>query len=79
MTDSDSRALAAHTRFAVGYNGRVAVEAETKLIVEQEATNQVVDMGLLQATAEPARSIREVETIDVVADKGHFRTEDMRS
>jgi transposase len=40
-------------------------------------TNQVVDMGLLQATAEPARQILEVERIDVVADKGYFRTEDI--
>jgi Transposase DDE domain len=40
-------------------------------------TNQVVDMGLLQATAEPARAILEVEKIDVVVDKGYFRTEDI--
>ena len=30
-------------------------------------------MGLLQATAEPAREILEVEKIDVVADKGYFK------
>ena len=36
-----------------------------------------VDMGLLQRTAEPARDILEVEKIDVVADKGYFRTEDI--
>jgi len=40
-------------------------------------TNQVVDMGLLQASAEPAREILEVEKIDVVADKGYFKTEDI--
>ncbi len=77
LTDPDSRAMAAHTRVAVGYNIQVAVDAKHKLIVEQEVTNQVVDMGLLQATAEPAREILEVETIDVVADKGYFKTEDI--
>ena len=77
LTDPDSRAMAAHTRVAVGYNVQVAVDAKHKLIVEQEVTNQVVDMGLLQATAEPAREILEVERIDVVADKGYFRTEDI--
>ena len=51
LTDPDSRAMAAHTRVAVGYNVQVAVDAKNKLIVEQEVTNQVVDMGLLQATA----------------------------
>jgi hypothetical protein len=34
-------------------------------------------MGLLQATAEPARQILDVERIDVVADAGYFRTEDI--
>lgn len=77
LTDPDSRAMAAHTRVAVGYNVQVAVDAKHKLIVEQEVTNQVVDMGLLQATAEPAREILDVERIDVVADKGYFRTEDI--
>jgi hypothetical protein len=33
----------------------------------------------LQRTAEPAREILEVEKIDVVADKGYFRTEDIAS
>jgi IS5 family transposase len=32
---------------------------------------------LLQRTAEPAREILEVQRIDVVADKGYFRTEDI--
>ena len=77
LTDPDSRAMAAHTRVGVGYNIQVAVDAKHKLIVEQEVTNQVVDMGLLQATAEPAREILEVEKIDVVADKGYFKTEDI--
>ena len=36
-------------------------------------------MGLLQCTAEPAREILAVEKIDVVADKGYFRTEDIAS
>jgi len=79
LTDPDSRAMAAHTKVAVGYNAQIAVDAKNKMIVEQEVTNQVVDMGLLQATAEPARAILEVETIDVVADAGYFRTEDIEA
>jgi hypothetical protein len=55
------------------------VDAKYKIIVEQEVTNQVVDMGLLQQTAEPAREILAVEKIDVVADKGYFRTEDIEA
>jgi Transposase DDE domain len=49
------------------------------MIVEQAVTNQVVDMGLLTQTAEPARAILDVETIDVVADRGYFKIEDIEA
>ena len=45
----------------------------------RSVSNDVLDMGLLQRTAEPAREILEVEKINVVADKGYFRTEDIVS
>src|SRR3984957_20427975 len=79
LTDPDSRAMAAHTKVGVGYNIQVAVDAKNKLIVEQAVTNQVVDMGLLTETAEPAREILDVETIDVVADRGYFKIEDIEA
>ena len=79
LTDPDSRAMAAHTKVGVGYNVQVAVDAKNKLIVEQAVTNQVVDMGLLTETAEPAREILGVETIDVVADRGYFKIEDIEA
>jgi hypothetical protein len=79
LTDPDSRAMAAHTKVAVGYNIQVAVDAKNKMIVEQAVTNQVVDMGLLGQTAEPARAILDVETIDVVADRGYFKIEDIEA
>ncbi len=78
LTDPDSRAMAAHTRVAVGYNAQVAVDAKHKLIVEQAVTNQVVDMGRLTQTAEPAREVLGGETIDVVADRGYFKIEGHR-
>jgi len=79
LTDPDSRAMAAHTKVDVGYNVQIAVDAKNKLIVEQEVTNQVVDMGLLTQTAEPAREVLGVETIDVVADRGYFKSEDIEA
>jgi hypothetical protein len=63
LTDPDSRAVATPTKVGVGYNVQVAVDAKNKLIVEQAVTNQVVDMGLLTQTAEPAREILDVETM----------------
>ena len=79
LTDPDSRAMAAHTHVAVGYNVQVAVDAKHKLIVEQQVTNQVVDMGMLTQTAEPAKEVLGVETIEVVADKGYFKIEDIEA
>jgi hypothetical protein len=49
------------------------------MVVEQAVSNHVLDMGLRQRTAEPPREILDVEKIDVVADKGYFRTEDIAS
>ena len=79
LTDPDSRAMAAHTRVAVGYNAQIAVDAKHKLIVEQAVTNQVLDLGLLTQTAEPARAILGVAQIDVVADRGYFKFEDIEA
>jgi hypothetical protein len=79
LTDPDSRAMAAHTHVAVGYNVQIAVDTKHKLIVEQQVTNQVVDMGLLTQTAEPAKEILGVELIDVVADRGYFKIEDIEA
>src|SRR5208283_1480710 len=79
LTDPDSRAMAAHTKVGVGYNIQIAVDAKNKMIVEQAVSNQVVDMGLLTQTAEAAREILEVEQIDVVADKGYYKIEDIEA
>jgi transposase len=79
LTDPDSRAMAAHTHVAVGYNIQVAVDAKHKLIVEQQVTNQVVDMGLLTQTAAPAKEVLGVEKIAVVADRDYFKIEDIEA
>jgi len=78
LTDPDSCAMAAHTKVAVRYNIQVAVDAKHKMIVEQAVTNQVVDMGLLKETAEPARVLLDVEKIDVVADRGYSRSRTLK-
>jgi transposase len=79
LTDPDSRAMAAHTRVAVGYNVQVAVDAKHKLIVEQQVTNQVVDMGLLTETATPAKELLGADGLAVVADSGYFKIEDIEA
>src|SRR5262244_2219064 len=79
LTDPDSRAMAAHTRVAVGYNAQIAVDAKHKMIVEQSVSNDGLDMGLLAQTAEPAKEVLDVERIAVVADRGYFKIEDIEA
>ena len=79
LTDSDSHAMTANGKVLVGYNIQTAVDAKNKLIVEQEVNNQGTDLGLLKETAEPARAILEAETIDVVADAGYYKIEDIEA
>ncbi len=64
---------------AVGYNVQIAVDAKHKLIVEQQVTNQVVDMGLLTETAQAAKEVLGVEQISAVADKGYLKIEDIEA
>jgi hypothetical protein len=63
----------------VGYNVQIAVDAKHKLIVEQQVTNQVVDMGLLTETAAAAKEVLAVEQIAAVADKGYLKIEDIET
>lgn len=79
LTDPDSRAMAPHTRVGVGYNIQIAVDSKHKMIVEQAVSNEVMDMGLLKQTAETAREILAVERIDVVADMGYYKIEDIEA
>jgi transposase len=79
LSDPDSRAMAAHTRVAVGYNVQIAVDAKHKLIVEQQVGNQVLDMGLLTETASAAKDVLGVERIAATADKGYFKIEDIET
>jgi transposase len=79
LSDPDSRAMAVHPWVGVGYNVQVAVDTKHKLIVEQQVSNQGVDMGLLTQTAEAAKDVLGVETIEAVADKGYFKTEDIEA
>jgi hypothetical protein len=73
LTDPESRAMAAHT------NIQVAVDAKNNMIVEQAVTNQVVDMGLLTQSAEPARAILDAPVRSSSASSAPYRPRFSRS
>ena len=55
------------------------MDDEHKLIVEQQVTNQVLDLGLLTKTAAPAKEIPGGDLIGVVADREYFKIEDIEA
>jgi len=77
LTDPDARAMARMTKVGVGYNIQIAVDAKHSMIAEQHVTNKVLDYGHLTETAEAAKVLLDVETLEVVADRGYFQAEDI--
>lgn len=71
--------MAGSPKVGVGYNAQVAVDAKHKMIVVQDVTNAGSDLGLLTPTACAAKEVLSVEKIDVVADKGYYKGEDIKA
>jgi transposase len=79
LTDPDARATAIDPKVGVGYNAQVAVDSKHKLIVAQQVTNAGSDLGLLGPTALAAKEALGVESIQAVADKGYYQSEDLKA
>src|SRR3954465_10815248 len=79
LTDPDSRSMATSGRGSgiVGYNVQVAVDTEHHLIITHEVTNVGNDRSQLSPVAKRAKAALEVETLDAVADRGYFDSEEI--
>lgn len=77
LTDVDARLMKNKNGFAVAYNPQTAVDSETHLIRDFEMTNQVTDHGMLNPTMKNIRKEYPEEILEVVADKGYEKAEDM--
>src|SRR5208282_3207926 len=80
LTDPDSRSMATSGRGSgvVGYNVQVAVESKHHLIVTHEVTNVGNDHAQLAPMVKAAKETLEVETLDVLADRGYFDGEQIK-
>jgi transposase len=78
LTDPDSRSMATSGRGSgvVGYNVQVAVETERHLIVTHEVTNVGNDRAHM---AKKAKSTLQTNTLEAVADRGYFDSEQILS
>jgi len=74
LTDPDARSLRSRGVGIVGYNVQTAVEPDNHLIVAHEVTNEYSDRGLLFSMALQAQAAMEVEALEVVADRGYYKS-----
>src|SRR5882757_600648 len=79
LTDPDARSMATSGRGSgvVGYNVQVAVETKHHLIVTHEVTNVGTDRSQLSCVAKQAKATLQVESLDAVADRGYFSSEEI--
>ncbi len=78
LTDPDCRSMKTRGEGIVGYNVQTAVETKHHLIVAHEVTNVGVDRDQLTNMAEQARVGMGTERLTVLADRGYFKSEEIR-
>ena len=79
LTDPDARSMATSGRGSgvVGYNVQVAVETKHHLIITHEVTNVGSDRSQLSSVAKEARATLGADSLDAVADRGYFNSEEI--
>jgi len=79
LTDPDARSMATSGRGTgmVGYNVQTAVDAKHHLIVAHEVTNVGHDRTQLANMAHQAKDVIGTKKIEVVADRGYFKGEEI--
>ncbi len=79
MTDPDARSMATSGRGSgmVGYNVQAAVDTKHHLIVAHEVTNVGTDRSQLSHMAKRTKAALETDTLEVVADRGYFKSDEI--
>ena len=79
LTDPDARSMKSRGTGIVGYNVQTAVDAKHHLILAHEVTNKGIDRHQLLKMAESAKATLGVEQLEVVADRGYFKGEEIKA
>jgi transposase len=79
LSDPDARSMATAGRDTgiVGYNVQVAVDTEHHLIVAHEVVNVGSDRAQLSRMAKRARAALRADRLEVVADRGYYKGEEI--
>jgi transposase len=80
LTDPDARAIATRGRGTgvVGYNVQTAVDTKNHLIVAHEVTNVGHDRSQLFTMSQQAKAALATDSLNVLADRGYFSSEEIR-
>jgi len=77
-TDPDSRMMLNNQKFDVCYNVQTTIDDKNNLIVDFEVTNDPNDKKQLNEMAGRAKDILEVDSLDVLADKGYYNPDEIK-
>jgi transposase len=79
LTDPDARAMTSqsHSAYVVGYNVQSAVDTQNHIIVAHDVNNVGSDRSQLSSMASTARDALGAEKIEVLADRGYFKGEEI--
>ena len=78
LTDPDARSMKSRGSGVVGYNVQTAVDTQHHMIVAHEVTNNGSDRRQLANMSEQAKTVLAVDELTVVADRGYYRSEELR-
>ncbi len=79
LTDPDARSMRSRGTGIVGYNVQTAVDAAHHLIVTHEVTQQNNNLDFLTTMGTQARTEMGVEELEVVADRGYYKSQEIKA
>jgi len=79
LTDPDARSMKSRGTGVVGYNVQSAVDTQHHLIIAHEVNNVGSDRSQLATMAKQTKDVLDANKLDVVADRGYYNGDEMRS
>lgn len=81
LTDPDARAMSTNARSSgnVGYNVQTAVDTKHHLIVAHDVSMAMSDRRMLTRMSKKAQQATGIDKLEVVADRGYFTMEEIKS
>lgn len=81
LTDPDARAMSTNARSSgnVGYNVQTAVDTQHHLIVAHDVSMAMGDRRMLTKMSVKAREATGIDELEVIADRGYFAMEEIKS